>query len=206
MLYFYTAYLGSFLWQSREELIEKRRKESYEQDHEDLRRQRGGGIRRLCVLRGRSHLPHHTLQPYGGARRRVVGQRQEEHLRPAGSSGGDAVRGRRLRRVPRRTGGRCAGHQLHRLSGPDADDPHPAPYLRRASARRAARGVPHRGYPRILHLRRPLRRNELPSDGLCPALQRQCAGIRRSGCRGTFERHQGPHPVPALLRRLPYQP
>ena len=38
-------------------------------------------------------------------------------------------------------------------SGPDADDPHPAPYLRRASARCAARGVPHRGYPRILHLR-----------------------------------------------------
>ena len=34
----------------------------------------------------------------------------------------------------------------------------------------------------------------------------QRAGIRRSGCRGTFERHQGPHPVPALLRRLPYQP
>ena len=178
---------------------EKEEERTYEQAHEDLRRQRSGGICRLCVLRGRGHLSHHAVQPHGRACRRMVRQGKEEHLRPARTSGGDAVRGRRLRRMSRRSGGRRTGHQLHCLSGPDADDPHHAPYLRRASARRAACGVPYRGYPRVLHLRRPLRRDELPPDGLCPALQRQRAAGRRSGRRGAPQRHQGPHPVPALL-------
>lgn len=31
--------------------------------------------------------PHYAVQPHGGARRCLVGQRQEKHLRPAGASG-----------------------------------------------------------------------------------------------------------------------
>ena len=169
--------------------VRKEEERTYEQAHEDLRRQRSGGICRLCVFRGSRHLPHYAVQSYGRARRCVVCQGEEEHLRPAGTTGGDAVRGRRRR----------AGHQLHRLAGPYADDPHHAPYLRRAAARRTACGVPYRGHPRILHLRRPLRRDELPPDGLCHAVQRQRAAGRRPGCRGAPQRHQGPHPVPAFL-------
>ena len=46
-----------------------------------------------------------------------------------------------------------------------------------------------RGHPCVLHLRRPLRRDELPADGLCHAVQRQRPAGGRSGCCGASECH-----------------
>ncbi len=123
---------------------------------------------------------------------------------PAG--GGDAVRGRRRRRGPRRHAGRGADHHLHRLPGPAAVHPEHVQDRRRADPVRAARHRPHHRHPRPVHLRRPLRRHGLPADRVRHAV----LGLRPAGPRLRPDR-PGLHPevpgaLPALLRRLPHLP
>ncbi len=65
---------------------------------------------------------------------------------------------------------------------------------------------PYRGHPGALHLRRPLRRHGLPPDRLRHARRAQRAGGHGPVRRGAPGRHQGPRPLPQLLRRLPHLP
>ena len=60
--------------------------------------------------------------------------------------------------------------------------------------------------PCPLHLRRPFRHLRLPPDRLCHAVLQQPAGGYGPGRCGPSVRHQGPRPLPALLRRLPHLP
>ncbi len=81
-------------------------------------------------------------------------------------------------------GARClAGgqpdHDLHGVAGPAAHDPQHVQDRRRADQLLHARGRSHRGHPCPVHLLRPLRRDGLPADRLCPALLQLRAGGSR---------------------------
>ena len=173
---------------------------------QDHGRQRGRRLRKLRLYRGRDHLPHHALQPHGGACGHLGRQRDEKHLRPERAPHGDAERGRGLRGHARLAGGGGPHHQLHRQPGPDADGAAAVPDFRPAPPRRHSCGRPDRGHQRLLHLRGPLRRDGLPPDGLCPAGQLLRAGVHGFSRRGPPFRHQKPGALYALLRRLPHQP
>ena len=118
----------------------------------------------------------------------------------------DAVRGGRGRRAPRRPPAGGAGHDVHLLAGPAADDPEHVQDRRRAHARGHPRGGPGGRHPRPVDLRRPQRRDARPHDRLGDAgLQ-----LRAGGARPGAGRPRGQPPlagaVPALLRRVPHLP
>ena len=110
--------------------------------------------------------------------------------------GGDAVRGRRRGRRARRPPGRGPDHHLHRLPGPAADDPQHVQDRRRAHPVRHARGRPHPGHPRPVHLRRPLRRHGLPADRLRHA-------VPPTRCRRPTTSPSSPRP-PRSKSRVPF--
>ncbi len=116
----------------------------------------------------------------------------------------DAVRGGRRGRAPRGAPGRCAGHDLHRLAGPPADDPQHVQDRRRADARGHPCRRPDDRHPRALDLRRPQRRHACPCDGLGDAGGRVGPGSARLRPRGPRRHAPGTGPVPAFLRRLPH--
>ena len=88
--------------------------------------------------------------------------------RPAGDR--DAERGRRRRRRPRRAPGGGARHDVHVVAGPAADAPEHVQDRGRADAGRDPRRGPRDRDARALDLRRPLRRDGRPLDGLRAAL------------------------------------
>ncbi len=112
------------------------------------------------------------------------------------------MRGRRRdARLPRIRG---ADHVLHLLAGPDADDSGAVPPERRAAAGRPARQLPHGRDARVLHLRRPFRRDGVPPDGPGDDLRRQRTGGHGPDGRPAPRRHRGARAVPAFLRRVPH--
>ena len=123
---------------------------------------------------------------------------------PAGDR--DAVRGRgggdRARRAP----GRRAHDDVYGESGPPPDAPQHVQDRRRTHAD----GLPHRRPQHRgagpLHLRRPLRRDGRPRDGLGHALRQLGAGGDGLRAHRAGRHAQGPGPLPPRLRRLPDEP
>ena len=147
------------------------------------RRQRGGGLGRLPLQRGLLHLPDHAVLADGRAGRRVVRARAAERVGHRSGRGRDAERGRSVGRAPRRAAGRRAGDDVHRLSGPAADDPEHVQDRRGADRGRDARRRALAGGAGAVDLRRPLRRDGGAPDRLCPAGVRVGAGGPRPGAR-----------------------
>ena len=94
-----------------------------QQEHDRGGRERSGGLGRPPGERGDRDLPDHPLLEHGRVRRRVVGQRPQEHLGHRARRRRDAVRGRRRRGRPRGAAGGGAHHDLHGVAGPPPDDP-----------------------------------------------------------------------------------
>ena len=100
---------------------------------------------------------------------------------------------------------RCADHHLHRLSGPAADDPQHVQDRRRAAALRVPRFRPCGCVPRAEHLRRPRRRVRPAVRPASPCWREtNVQEVMDLAAGGAPVRHQGPRPVPQLLRRLPH--
>ena len=95
---------------------------------------------------------------------------------------------------------------LHGLSGPAADDPAYVQDRRRVPARRVPHLLPDCQCPRPVHLRRSLRRDDLPNDRLRHADVLLPPGGHGPGRGGPPVRHRRPVCLHALLRRLPHLP
>ena len=95
-------------------------------------------------------------------------------------------------------------HDVHGVAGAAAHDPQHVQDRRRADALRDARGRAHARDARAVDLRRPLRRDGLPPDGICAARFR--LGPGGAGLRGDRPCRDPllPDPVPAFLRRVPH--
>ncbi len=117
--------------------------------------------------------------------------------------GRDAERGRGRRRAARRAAERRAGDDVHRLAGPAADDPEHVQDRRRADAGGAPRRRPIARGAGAVDLRRPLRRDGRPPDGLRAARLGVGAGGPRPGARRAGRDAPDAGAVRALLRRLP---
>ena len=134
----------------------------------------------------------------------MVGQGEEEHLRPARHFDRDAVRGRSRRRGSRRARDRRARLVLHVVAGAHADDPRASQALWAEASGCAPRRLAHRRHARLLDFRRPLRRHELPPVRPRAAFDRQRAGNNGHRRRRAPRGDKGAHPLHALLRRLPH--
>ena len=173
---------------------------------ENYGRKRGGGARRLRVLRGRGDLSHHAVVDHARADRRVGGSRAQKHLRADRQGHGAPVRGGRRGRRARGPVGGSAGHHVHGVPGAAADDTQHVQDRGRADAVRLPRlGPGHRG-ARPLHLRRPQRRHVRAHDGVCDARRRERPGDHGPGRRRAPLDPQDERSLPALLRRLPHLP
>ncbi len=167
-------------------------------------RQRGGCLGRPPDQRGHRDLPDHPVVEHGRVGGRVVGEGPEEHLGHGPQRDGDAVRGRRGRRGPRRAAGRRPDDDVHRVAGPPPHDPQHVQDRGRAHRDVHARERAHARDPRALDLRRPLRRDGGPADRLRPArLRVRPGGARLRGHRAA-RLDALADPVPALLRRVPH--
>ena len=111
---------------------------------------------------------------------------------------------RRRRRAARRAPGRRARDDVHGLAGPAADDPEHVQDRRGADLGGDARGRALAGRAGAVDLRRPLRRDGGPPDGLRAAGCGVGAGGPRPRARGPRRDARDARPVRALLRRLPH--
>ena len=161
-------------------------------------------IGRLPAQRGVLHLPDHAVLAHGRAGRRVVQQGPGEPVGHRADRGGDAERGRRGGRAARRPAERRAGHHVHRVAGPAADDPQHVQDRRGADPRGAARGRAVAGGAGPVDLRRSRRRDGGPADRVRAARLVMRAGGARPGAgrAGGLAGHPGA--VRALLRRVPH--
>ena len=166
----------------------------------------GRGPCGLCLQRGRGHLPHHSLLPYGGVCGRMGRTGQKKHLRTQHGNLPDAVRGRRGFSRPRRASGRFPGHYFHRFPGTAAHAARSLPHGRGAAARRHPCGRQNHRHPCPVHLRRPFRHLCLPTDRRGHFLREQRAGSYGSVSRSPSGGSGGKNPFSELLRRLPHLP
>ena len=109
-------------------------------------------------------------------------------------------------RAARGAAGRRAGHDVHRVAGPAADDPEHVQDRRRADPGGLARRGPVAGGAGAFHLRRPLRRDGGAADRVRAAGLGLGAGGTRPGAGGAGGHAGDPGAVRALLRRLPHLP
>ena len=96
------------------------------------------------------------------------------------------------------------GDDVHRVAGPAADGPEHVQDRRRADADGDPRRGEDGGDPRTLDLRRPLRCDACPNDGMGDAVRQLGAGgarLRAGRARGDASLSRS---VPALLRRVPH--
>ena len=114
----------------------------------------------------------------------------------------DAERRWRGGGASRRAAGRSHGHDVHGVAGPAPDDPGHVQDRGRADAVRDARRRAHPRDARVVHLRRPQRRDGRTDDGVRDARLVVRAGSPRPGARRARGDARGARPVPALLRRV----
>ena len=95
---------------------------------------------------------------------------------------------------------------VHGLAGPASHDSQHVQDRRRDAAVRAARERPHGRHAGAVHLRRPFRRHGVQADRFRHARRDERAGGHGPLRGGASFRHQGPHPLHQLLRRLPHLP
>ena len=181
----------------------RRRVWGHGRPHHD-RRQRGGCLGRLPRQRGDRDLSDHARVADGRALRRVVGCGHPERLGRGAAGDRDAERGRRGGRRPRRPPGRGARDDVHVVAGPAPDAAEHVQDRRRADAGRDPRRRARDRHPRALDLRRPLRRDGRPVDGLRAALLVVGAGGAGPRPRRARGDPRGARAVPPLLRRLPH--
>ncbi len=112
--------------------------------------------------------------------------------------------GRCSRCAARSLAGRGAGHHLHIVAGPVADDSQHVQDCRRTDAMRHSRCGPRPRRPGALDLRRPPGCHVRPPHRIRPAVVQLGSGSHGPGADCPRRDAGVAHSVPAFLRRLPH--